>query len=470
MIDNLPYYTKDIESIKSAYSNSDLVHIKNEEMFNKITGEAYYIYKRKYLNLALIFKLNSIKEFQELTVRGSVHKLFNKGLHNANNFTFKDLENTLTDLSISLGIDLSKCYLLPPEYGTNLYLSEFSGFDAKEIVLNALCEQRKVFQFNVPGINTSVISGSYKNEVRLKVYSKSDDCPEFCSNTLRIETQQKKIRDFQKNGIVKITDLFILQNQIFLFNKHIKYLQNIVFFDYTIELPKDSKYKSDLLHFKNKNNWLKLIEDCKNNKVYNTKYNDTVNLLNFLSNKYGSKLLSKLVQETENQWIKSLGLCTPTPLSITRKPKDAPVRKPKNAPLYNTCMKFNLSHNFSLVDYHTLINQTNKKSSSKPPSKKAISKRQIKTSKSLKLCRLTRLDISMQKANSILLSHTGLKYYYATDRQKFWIVYNKYLSKKWINADFDKQIKELAHNIRNKHHGCKTRNNYSENNLFRIAN
>ena len=41
-----------------------------------------------------------------------------------------------------------------------------------------------------------------------------------------------------------------------------------------------------------------------------------------------------------------------------------------------------------------------------------------------------------------------------------------------MNADFDKQIKELAHNIRNKYTGCKTRNNnnYLENNLFRIAN
>ena len=49
---------------------------------------------------------------------------------------------------------------------------------------------------------------------------------------------------------------------------------------------------------------------------------------------------------------------------------------------------------------------------------------------------------------------------------------NKYLSKRWVHANFDKQIKELAHNIRNKYTGCRTRNNnnYLENNLFRIAN
>jgi hypothetical protein len=43
-----------------------------------------------------------------------------------------------------------------------------------------------------------------------------------------------------------------------------------------------------------------------------------------------------------------------------------------------------------------------------------------------------------------------LKYYYKTDKRIFAEVKNKYLSKKWIDADFKTQIKELAHNIRNK--------------------
>lgn len=50
-------------------------------------------------------------------------------------------------------------------------------------------------------------------------------------------------------------------------------------------------------------------------------------------------------------------------------------------------------------------------------------------------CIVTGLDISMQKEGSFLLSHTGLKYY---------------LSVKWSNANTETQIKEIAHNIRNK--------------------
>jgi hypothetical protein len=65
------------------------------------------------------------------------------------------------------------------------------------------------------------------------------------------------------------------------------------------------------------------------------------------------------------------------------------------------------------------------------------------------LCKVTGFNISMQKDNSILLSHTGLKYYYKTDRKVFEQIKRKYLSKQWTNSDFETQIKEIAHNIRN---------------------
>jgi beta-lactamase class D len=55
----------------------------------------------------------------------------------------------------------------------------------------------------------------------------------------------------------------------------------------------------------------------------------------------------------------------------------------------------------------------------------------------------------MQKNNNILLSHTGLKYYYKTDRKIFEQIKRQYLPKQWFESDLEKQIKEIAHNIRN---------------------
>lgn len=422
LIDNLPYSTNDTLSMQNAYSNTSLDFIGDETKANKETGELYYIHKRKYLNLTLIFKLNNAQKLDKLTIRGSVHKLFNNGLHNANIFTFKDFKTTLNRFSNKLGINLSECYLLPFEYGNNLYLNEFSTLDAREIILNTFCENRKMFQPNALGIETSKISGSYNSEMRFKAYTKSDEYPNYCTNTLRLETQQKKSRDLQKNGIIKVTDLFKLKNQIYLFEKHINYIKKIVLFDYTIVLPKNSKYKKLINDFKNPNHWIKLIKKCKNREVYNTKYNEEIDLLNYLSKKYGSNILEILIQQTKIQWIKSLGVCQFTTLKLIKKPKYARLIKPKYALLYNTCIDTELKNGFIL--YHTKKKVTN--------------------------CLITGYDISMQKDDSKLLSHTGIKYYKKNNYKLYEQLENRFLTNNWINSKDEVKIKEIAHNIRNK--------------------
>ena len=65
------------------------------------------------------------------------------------------------------------------------------------------------------------------------------------------------------------------------------------------------------------------------------------------------------------------------------------------------------------------------------------------------ICKVTGFNISMQKENSILLSHTGLKYYYNTDKRIFEQIKRRYLTKIWFKSNFETQIKEIAHNIRN---------------------
>jgi hypothetical protein len=65
------------------------------------------------------------------------------------------------------------------------------------------------------------------------------------------------------------------------------------------------------------------------------------------------------------------------------------------------------------------------------------------------ICIITGVNISMQKDNSILLSHSGLKYYFKNDKKIFEQIKRRYLSNRWHNSNFETQIKEIAHNIRN---------------------
>lgn len=80
------------------------------------------------------------------------------------------------------------------------------------------------------------------------------------------------------------------------------------------------------------------------------------------------------------------------------------------------------------------------------------------------ICVVTKLNISMQKKNSVLLSHTGLKYYYKTDKKIFEQIKRQFLSKRWFNSDFEIQIKEIAHNIRNQ----KSNKKHKQNKLYNI--
>ena len=69
----------------------------------------------------------------------------------------------------------------------------------------------------------------------------------------------------------------------------------------------------------------------------------------------------------------------------------------------------------------------------------------------IKRCLLTHLDISMQKEDSVYLSHTGLLHYLLTNVDLFSRIKEKYLSTKWIDSDINIQIREIAHNIRTKY-------------------
>ena len=70
-------------------------------------------------------------------------------------------------------------------------------------------------------------------------------------------------------------------------------------------------------------------------------------------------------------------------------------------------------------------------------------------------CVITGLDLSMQKANSKMLSHTGLKYYHTHNKEIFTKVKQKYLTSKWESSNYEVQVMQIAHNIRNTHNNLK---------------
>nr|WP_299202495.1 hypothetical protein [uncultured Brumimicrobium sp.] len=71
--------------------------------------------------------------------------------------------------------------------------------------------------------------------------------------------------------------------------------------------------------------------------------------------------------------------------------------------------------------------------------------------KNQRYCRLTGVNISMQRIDSFLLSHGGLNYLLQNDKQTFDKIANMFLTQKWFTSSIETQIKEIAHNIRAKY-------------------
>ncbi|WP_435134251.1 hypothetical protein [Formosa sp. A9] len=424
MYDNLPFFTSNKQQIEN-FLNSGLLKPVNEYVgYCKDSGEQYTTKRTyKYYNLFFTLTYTSKDEYDELKCKGSFHYLMNQGKHNADKVNFTKAKHFLLEFASLFNVDLFKLELNPPEFGLNLSIP----FDITEVVQYTFCEQRKEFSFNPPHIKTSKISGSPANDNRLKFYSKSHDCPKYSEdNILRTEWQIKKTRVLKRIGIKTVGDLLNIDNWKKISEKHIEKFKHLIIYDYTIIAPPSKRIQEKLNNYKSDKYWRALIEDCKLENCSYDKYNDKKEDLNKLSKKYGSNLIGKILEIMRKQWDWFL---------IEEKhPNYAPLLNPNYAPFIEC------------------IACTNKDSP--------------------RTCLVTGLDISMQK-KSDKLSHTGLRFYHKYDKEIFEMIKSKFLSKNWINSDYETQIKEIAHNIRNAHSNQNRRQKglYSENQmrLFNIT-
>jgi hypothetical protein len=321
-----------------------------------------------------------------ITLSGSLHKYWNNGAHNYNDFDFSAFRDVLTDLKSKFNIALENCIIKCLEVGINI----IPPIPTNQILEYCFLHKTKPFEdkFNSD-------EGKYKqvqhSQYIIKIYNKALHYKskgfDIQTEILRYEMKYTKMQKLNERGIYNLKDLFKYGLQNFKLEL-ITEFNNILFYDNTIQ--SESK---QLVHYKNPLYWIELLE------------RGTIS--NF---QYHRKQLKKITL-TSSQKIQF-----------------------QTAEIMSKKIDF-LNSNTTQIDTLIIL------------SKHIVSQNQI-TSKNT-LCKVTGFNISMQKDNSILLSHTGLKYYYKTDRKIFEQLKRKYLSKHWNGANFETQIKEIAHNIRN---------------------
>ncbi len=357
---------------------------KNKEHAKDKNGNLLFktTYKNAFYN-GLEFK---IFDTGLITISGSLHKYWNKGAQNYNDFNFEAFLWVLNDIKHKFSITPEQCILKCLEIGINIVppipTNQFLNY----------CFLHKTKPFEKP---FNSLEGKY-SQVRhsqyiIKIYNKALHYKskgfDIKGEIMRFEIKYTKMQKLNERGIYNLQDLanYGLHN---FKDELLNEFNNILFYDNTIQTQSRS-----ISNYKDANYW---------NDLLSSKRNDLFN--------YHRKHLKKLTAQS-SQKIQF-----------------------QTSEIMSNKIDF-LNSNTTQIDTLTIL------------SKRVVLHNQI-TTKNI-LCQVTKINISMQKNDSILLSHTGLKYYYKTDRKVFEQIKRQYLTEKWIKSDFETQIIKIAHNIRN---------------------
>jgi hypothetical protein len=360
-----------------------------------------------------------------ITVAGSLHKYWNAGAHNYNDFNIYGVLGVLSDLKSKFDIEPKQCILKCLEIGINIT----PPIPTNDILDNCFLHKTKPFEYQ-----KNSDEGKYKQVQRsqyiIKIYNKALHYKSKGFNIdteiMRFEIKYTKMQKLNEKGIFSLQDL--INYRLHNFKKDLlNEWANVLYFDNPTRIDHlSTKTKNALLEYSNPNYWTGLLA---NNQTENFKYH--------------KKQLKKITLENSNK-VQDL-----------------------TAEIMSKKIDF-LNTNTTRIDPLTILSirvvLDNSKESKKEVAREGFPDRKKTT------CKVTGINIEMQKKESVLLSHTGLRYYYKTDKKTFEQIKRRYLSKKWYNSDFEIQIKELAHNIRNTNSNRKIkqkkRYNPKQTNLF----
>ncbi|WP_370408679.1 hypothetical protein [Tenacibaculum dicentrarchi] len=372
---------------------------------------------------------------------GSIHKMYNslKGIlapnyyktkefykgYNGNDFTLFQIVEVRQYLELLFDCEPEQMKFQNIEFGYNLQLP----FASKLFLKGLLHHKGKPFEVR--------FGTSYQckhQNIIIKIYDKAIQY-EMQGNILRTEIRVCRASDLLKLGIKSFADInttTLKKATELLKNK----LKEVVYFDYTI----DSKTfgtvnKRKYLEFQIPNFLIDLSSENRKRPKRE--------LQEFINN-YSDNLKEQIQKEVDKKctlitWFENLEICY---FSIKK------------------CIKY------SRFSYGKNPQIKNKKCTLITTSSINVNRVQNTIEKRPRICLITGINISMQKEDSFLLSHTGLKHLIKTDFKEFEKIRNKYIYPKYRFSDIEIQIKEVAHAIRDKNIIRNNNNNPNQTSIF----
>ncbi len=416
MVDYVKIAIYNQQLIKRIWKNNRLTLYSEKEQ--TVRGRKKTYHKKTYLGLTF----NLLEDRLEIT--GSLHKYFNNGVHNANDFSITDCIQTVSELKEVFSLDLSQCKIVNLEFGLNL----LPDTDVQTIIYHLLLHGKNQFR-PLPNLEHAKQAGSfnargYLNEYKfIKAYAKGFEPFKgrfYCDpNTFRFEVKSKQSKCINRWGIFTLEDLTNLEVYNVLAEELINEWSVVLLLD--DDLPDNhevAKYKSldfweEALNGKRnsfsraKRNYLKALKEYPDN----------------LHHSIHSLLLNKLNQffDEIESGANSRGLQDQGGADSIRQQEQIGANSTIHEKGYNA--------------YSTIV--------------------KLETA-SKRCCLATGLPIHMQKTTSKFLTPVGLKWYNKHDPQTYNRLKSQFLPRSGISGQHTRyerdELKHLAKQIRNQYH------------------
>jgi hypothetical protein len=267
---------------KTHFLNMDFWEtLVNAKSFQRVTDK----YTANFRGLDLCLKERQSKDGYRFEAKGSLHKCYNEGLHNADQFTFDKLAQSIDGLTDVLGIAANDCEIHGIEIGVNIPLP----FAPSALLKNLVSYGNKGFDL----LNKKTATKGLQcvlSQYSVKVYDKGLQS-KADGNILRFEVKINKMQAIEKYSLHTLADLQNPEKVYPLVNILLDAVSRIVWTDSKTNLNQLSqREQKQWLYYSNPRSWETMTNK---NKHYHLKK------WQMLLAKYGNiKPLEKMILDT----------------------------------------------------------------------------------------------------------------------------------------------------------------------------
>lgn len=443
MIDGIKAILKDnLDEIR----NNPLLEFKKHAEIILKTGE---IEEERNAPIAFYKSLLFIDKGSVIIIRGSIHKLHNAGKHNYNSFGLSEIFNAINELADDLKIIVTQARLSNIEFGVNLIVP----FEPR-IFLNSIIHHKgSKFTYQIKP-NMQYKKCEHQQYI-IKVYDKGLQYGTE-KYILRFELKSIKMEKINGFGITYLSDLLEPKKLEKLKIELLRVYDEMLIGDITVnpgelsdkdailfanghndnywdsKLPRASNYKKgakDKAYVSARRSYYREISNFRE-LLKLTGANHIQLFIRRLIESESARLIEEVRVKTQSRTKKCHKLTAPKKsISFKKMSQIDRITSDKQKKDITVSTKQTVSQIDSLVyssnNDHIPIHGNNK-------------------------CKVTGLDISMQKENSQYLCTEGVRFYkkyYPEIYLKLW----QRLSEKWHGCSEDVQIQEIHHSVRNEY-------------------